>query len=78
MLERLYAETAVTPALTLRIGKVFTPFGLWNVIHRAPLAWTIDQPAVVDGMFPLNATGLSLLYRRTWHGWALQDAVSWR
>ena len=75
VLERLYAETVITPELTLRIGKVFTPFGLWNVIHRAPLTWTIDQPAVVDGMFPLNTTGLSLLYRRTWHGWSFDGTA---
>src|SRR5262249_3432525 len=34
--ERLYAEALVTPALTLRLGTVYTPFGLWNVVRRSP------------------------------------------
>lgn len=34
--ERLYAEALLTPALSLRLGTVFTPFGLWNVVRRSP------------------------------------------
>jgi len=74
--ERLYAEALLTPALTLRVGKVFTPFGLWNVTHRAPLTWTVDEPAVTDRVFPKHATGFSLLYRTTWHGWSF-DATAY-
>jgi len=66
-IERLYAELLVTPTLTLRLGKVFTPFGLWNPIHRAPLTWTVEEPAIADGLFPTETTGLSLLHRTTWH-----------
>ena len=75
-IERLYAEVLLTPRLTLRAGKVFTPFGLWNVVHRAPLVWTIEEPAVVEGTFPKRATGLSLLYQTTWQGWTV-DATAY-
>ncbi len=73
--ERLYAELLVTPALTLRLGKVFTPFGLWNPVHRAPLLWTVEEPAIADGTFPPEATGLSVLHRTTWQGWSLDTTL---
>ena len=75
-IERLYAEALLTPHLTLRAGKFFTPFGLWNVIHRAPLTWTVDAPEVVEETFPKRATGLSLVYQTTWHGWSF-DATGY-
>jgi hypothetical protein len=86
LVERLYAETLLAPQLSARLGKVYTPFGLWNVITRAPLTWTVDRPAVTEDVFPERATGLSLLYQTTWQGWSLdataygpaQDEISFR
>jgi hypothetical protein len=75
-IERLYADVLLTPRLTLRAGKFFTPFGLWNVVRRAPLVWTIEEPAVVEGTFPKRATGLSLVYQTTWQGWTV-DATAY-
>jgi hypothetical protein len=75
-IERLYAETLLTPQLSLRVGKVFTPFGLWNVISRGPLTWTVEEPAITENVFPQRATGLSLLYQKTWRGWSL-DATAY-
>jgi hypothetical protein len=74
--ERLYAEVLLAPDLTLRLGKVFTPFGLWNVINRTPLTWTVEAPAITQGVFPQRATGLSLLYQATWRGWSF-DATAY-
>jgi hypothetical protein len=76
VVERLYAEALLTPQLSLRAGKVFTPFGLWNVISRAPLTWTVEEPAVTENVFPQRATGLSLLYQKTWRGWSF-DATAY-
>jgi hypothetical protein len=77
VIARLYGDWSVTPHLTVRAGKFFMPFGLWNVIHRAPLRWTVDEPAVVnEDVFPKHATGLSLIYQTTWHGWSL-DATGY-
>ena len=75
-IERLYAEALLTPSLSLRVGKVFTPFGLWNVISRGPLTWTVEEPAVTENVFPQRATGLSLLYQKTWQGWSF-DATAY-
>ena len=75
-LERLYAEALLTPELSLRVGKVFTPFGLWNVISRGPLTWTVEEPAVTENVFPQRATGLSLIYQKTWQGWSF-DATAY-
>jgi hypothetical protein len=83
--ERLYAEVLVTPAFTLRLGTVYTPFGLWNVVRRSPFTWTVEEPAISDDVFPNHSTGLSLLYQTTWRGWSfdataygpIQDAARW-
>lgn len=73
--ERLYAEALLTPEVTLRVGKIFTPFGLWNVISRTPFTWTVEAPAITQGVFPQRATGLNLLYQTTWRGWSLDGTV---
>jgi hypothetical protein len=75
-IERLYVDALLTPRLTLRAGKFYTPFGLWNVIRRAPLTWTVEEPAIAEGTFPRRATGLSLVYQTTWHGWSF-DATGY-
>lgn len=74
--ERLYAELLLSPHVTLRAGKFYTPFGLWNEIRRAPLTWTVERPAVTQNVFPQHATGLSLLYQTTWQGWSF-DATAY-
>jgi hypothetical protein len=76
-IERLYADWLVTPRFTLRVGKFLTPFGLWNVVRRAPLTWTVERPAVTEEeVIPQHGTGLSLIYQTTWHGWSL-DATGY-
>lgn len=74
-IERLYGEALLTPSLSLRIGKVFTPFGLWNQINRAPLTWTVEEPAVTESLFPRRATGISLLYQTTTRGWTVDATL---
>jgi hypothetical protein len=74
--ERLYAEALLTPTLTLRAGEFYTPYGLWNVVRRAPLTWTSDRPSITEDVFPQHATGLSLLYQTTWQGWSV-DATGY-
>jgi hypothetical protein len=75
IVERLYAEAFLTPDVAVRVGKVFTPYGLWNVISRTPLTWTVEEPAIIEGSFPRHATGLSLLYQKTWRGWSIDGTV---
>src|SRR5262245_10554686 len=76
LLERLYLDWAATPELTLRFGKFLTPFGIWNVIRRAPLTWTVDRPVATQNAFPDHTTGLSLIYQTTRRGWSL-DATAY-
>lgn len=75
-IERLYAEILLTPHLELRVGKVLTPFGLWNVIRRAPLSWTVERPIITEHAFPQHVTGLSLHFQETWRGWSF-DATGY-
>lgn len=75
-IERLYLDWNPLPELTARGGKFLTPFGLWNQIRRAPLAWTVERPVVTERFFPEHATGLQLLYQTGWRGWSL-DATAY-
>lgn len=61
--ERLYADVALSPQSTLRIGKTLSPFGIWNPIRRAPLTWTVERPLVTEISFPLHSTGLMVTRR---------------
>src|SRR6185295_16948607 len=71
-----YFDWTATPEFTVRFGKFLTPFGIWNPIRRAPLTWTVDRPVATQSAFPDHATGLSLLYQTTRHGWSL-DATAY-
>jgi len=59
-LERLYAEWEPNDTLRLRVGKLLTPIGIWNVIHAAPLVWTVSRPLSTDTFFDTGLTGASL------------------
>ncbi len=76
LLERLYLDWAATPELSVRFGKFLTPFGIWNVIRRAPLTWTVDRPVATQNAFPDHTTSLSLVYQTTRHGWTV-DATAY-
>jgi len=75
-IERLYADWLVGSGVTLRVGKFLTPFGLWNVIRRAPLTWTVERPLVTEETFPEHTTGVSALYQTTVNAWSL-DAIAY-
>ena len=75
-LERFYLDWSVSPQLTVRAGRFLTPFGIWNVIRRAPLTWTVDRPVATQNAFAEHDTGLGLLYGTTVHGWTL-DATAY-
>ncbi|MBI5506225.1 MAG: hypothetical protein HY899_15625 [Deltaproteobacteria bacterium] len=70
-IERLYADVSVSSSTTLRLGKILTPFGIWNPIRRAPLTWTVDRPLVTEVSFPLHLTGLMLDYKATPGDWSI-------
>jgi hypothetical protein len=76
LLERLYAEWQPLPELTLRLGKFLTPFGLWNLVRRAPLTWTVNAPLIADSLFPDHITGAESGFQTTLSGWTL-DATAY-
>ena len=76
LLERLYLEWAATPEFSVRFGKFLTPFGIWNVVRRAPLTWTVDRPVATQNAFPDHTTGASLVWQTTRHGWTV-DATAY-
>jgi hypothetical protein len=68
LLERLYADWQPRPDVTLRVGKFLTPFGLWNVVRRAPLTWTVAAPLITESIFPDHITGAAVGFQRTLRG----------
>lgn len=59
-LERLYLDYLINDNLTVRIGKILTPIGQWNLIHADPLVWTTNRPVATDNLFSEHATGIML------------------
>jgi hypothetical protein len=59
-LERLYLDYLVNDNLTVRIGKILTPIGQWNLIHADPLVWTATRPVATNNLFSEHVTGLML------------------
>ena len=59
--ERLYVDFLATESLTVRVGKFLTPFGYWNVVHAAPLVWTVTRPLANSYQsFPTHSNGVML------------------
>jgi hypothetical protein len=61
-LERLYNDSYLTGSVTLRLGKMLSPVGEWNVIHAAPLVLSETRPAVTYRDFSEYASGVSVIY----------------
>jgi hypothetical protein len=57
-LERLYLDYLVNEKLSVRIGKILTPVGQWNLIHADPLVWTTTRPVATYNLFAEHATGI--------------------
>ncbi len=76
VIERLYDDLDITPAVTLRLGKMLTPVGEWNLIHAPPLVWTVTRPLSTYYSFPEFITGASLDWQQSCRGlWNAQVYV---
>lgn len=64
-LERLYNDSYLTDSLSLRVGKMLTPFGEWNLVHASPLVWTTTRPMTTYRGFNQFTSGISLNYADT-------------
>ena len=59
-LERLYLDYLVNDQLAVRVGKILTPVGQWNVVHADPLVWTATRPVATENLFSEHVTGIML------------------
>lgn len=64
-LERLYNESYLTGNLSMRVGKMLTPLGEWNLVHASPLVWTTTRPMTTYRSFSQFTSGISLNYADT-------------
>lgn len=65
VLERFYDDAHLAGGNTLRIGKILSPVGDWNLIHAAPLVPTLNRPLTTFRGFSEYATGISWLREST-------------
>jgi hypothetical protein len=73
-IERLYISYLTDAGGLFSVGKMLTPFGIWNVIHAQPLVWTTSRPVATRQIFDTNFTGLR--YDETWElGGLVVDAT---
>lgn len=62
VIERIYNDSTISEHGTLRIGKMLTPLGDWNLVHAAPLIPVITRPFTTARGFEEYASGVSWLH----------------
>lgn len=60
--ERLYNDFKLTSSSQIRVGKFLSRVGYWNLIHAAPLVWTVNRPASSTYSFSNYITGIEYGY----------------
>lgn len=63
--ERIYDDARLTESDTLRIGKMLSPVGDWNLIHAAPLVPIATRPLTTYRGFSEYASGVSWLHENS-------------
>lgn len=62
VIERAWIQWQRYPVFNVRVGQWFTPFGIWNVDHGAPVLITVLQPDFqIQQAFPSQQTGIQML-----------------
>lgn len=62
VVERFYNDMMLSEHNTLRVGKMLTPLGDWNLVHAAPLIPIITRPYTTARGFHAYASGISWLH----------------
>ncbi len=62
IVERFYNDSIVSENSTLRIGKILSPLGDWNLEHAAPLIPIITRPYTTARGFAAYSSGVSWLH----------------
>lgn len=56
--ERLYNDFNLNTSDRIRVGKFLAPVGYWNLIHAAPLVWTVNRPLTSTYSYSNYISGL--------------------
>lgn len=62
IVERFYNDALLSEHDTLRVGKMLTPLGDWNLVHAAPLIPIITRPYTTARGFDEYTSGVSWLH----------------
>lgn len=62
VVERFYNDAIVSEHDTLRVGKILTPLGDWNLVHAAPLIPIITRPYTTARGFDAYMSGVSWMH----------------
>jgi len=62
IIERFYNDAIVSENDTLRVGKILTPLGDWNLVHAAPLIPIITRPYTTARGFDAYMSGISWMH----------------
>lgn len=56
--ERLYNDFKLNSNDRIRVGKFLAPVGFWNLIHAAPLVWSVNRPVSSTYSYSNYITGI--------------------
>jgi hypothetical protein len=62
IVERFYNDSIFSEHDTLRVGKILTPLGDWNLVHAAPLIPIITRPYTTARGFEAYTSGIGWLH----------------
>jgi len=62
IVERFYNDAMLSAHDTLRVGKILTPLGDWNLVHAAPLIPVITRPYTTARGFDAYMSGVTWLH----------------
>lgn len=60
-IERALVEYDILPRLSVRVGRLLTPYGIWNIEHGSPSIIGANRPFIIgEQFFPEHQTGIAL------------------
>lgn len=72
-IERAWVDYKLKDSLKLQVGKLLTPFGIWNVEHGAPVLPSIRVPASISyGFVPTNFVGINIHGNKLLGNWEVE------
>ena len=70
IIERAYLQWRYADLLQVRVGRILTPFGIWNIDHGSPTLISLMVPNFeVNEMIPIQLTGIEVLGATAFGDW---------